>query len=124
MAEDVKEKLLAQQNLQREILQMEIPVFITKSNFFRVVHVDGVFGGGTPSPGTVMMTAYSHRIAFPKKTSSDVLGNEIQSKRDPQVGVEQEYEVSLVMSIEVAQQMLSWLDNTIKNVQSVQQSKQ
>lgn len=100
-----------------EIPVGEIPVYITKSNFYRVVHADGIYGGGTPTPSNIMMTFYSHRVPFPEKAVNDAKGNEIVSKRDAKFGIEQEYEVSVVVSLEMAKTMLIWLNNTIKNTE-------
>jgi hypothetical protein len=109
--------------LRSEIPEGEIPVFITKSNFYRVVHADGIYGGGTPTPGNIMMTFYSHRVPFPKGAVNDARGNEIVSKRDAKFGIEQEYEVSLVVSLETARVMLTWLNNTIKNTEILLQQR-
>ena len=95
------------------------PVHVTKSNFFRVIHVDGFFGGGTPTAGNVIMTVYNHRVAFPDKAFVDVNGNEIPERREGKVGVEHEYEASLVMSLATAKAMVTWLTNSINNVENL-----
>src|ERR1017187_6988830 len=105
-----------------EIPTGEFPVYITKSNFFRVVHVDGVYGGGTPTPGNIMMTVFSHRIPFPAKIVNDGRGNEIVSKRDVKYGMEQELEASLVMSLDTAKLMLVWLNSAIRNTEALLQA--
>ncbi len=107
-----------------EIPAGEFPVYITKSNFYRVVHADGVYGGGTPTPGNIMMTFYSHRVPFPEKTLNDGRGNEIVSKRDAKSGIEQEYEVSLVISLETAKLLRIWLNDTIRNTEVLLQEMQ
>ena len=107
-----------------EIPTGEFPVYITKSNFYRVVHVDGVYGGGTPTPGNIMMTVFSHRVSFPEKIINDGKGHEIVSKRDVKYGMEQEFEASLVMSLDTAKVMLSWLTTTIKNTEALVQAHQ
>jgi hypothetical protein len=96
----------------------DVPVFITKSNFFRVIHVDGFFGGGTPTPGSLMMTVYSHRISFPERTAINETGGEVVSKRVSHDGIEHEYEASLVMSLATAQAMHSWLGNVISQTEN------
>lgn len=98
-------------------MMAEVPVFITKSNFFRVIHVDGFFGGGTPTPGDMMLTVYSHRAPFPEKTVLDGMGNEITSKRAGNLGIEHEYEASLVMNLATAKALLSWLGTAINNTE-------
>jgi len=100
-----------------EVIKGEIPIYVTKSSLYRVVHADGVFGGGTPTPGNIMMTVFNHRVPFPEKIVNDGRGNEITSKRQVKYGLEQEFEVSIVMGLETAKIMRQWLDNTIKNTE-------
>jgi hypothetical protein len=121
MVEEPKIAPARPENPVGEIPSGEIPVYVTKSNFFRVIHADGIYGGGTPTPGNIMMTFYSHRIPFPEKAVNDGKGNEIVSKRDVKYGIEQEYEVSVVTSLETAKIMLAWLDNTIRNTEAIAQ---
>jgi hypothetical protein len=102
----------------------ELPTHITKSNYFRVIHVDGAFGGGTPTLGNIMMTVFSHRIPFPERIVNDSNGNEVVEKRVVKYGMEQEFEASLVMSLETAKILRVWLDNTIKNTEVVLQQVQ
>jgi hypothetical protein len=80
-----------------------------------------VYGGGTPTPGNIMMTVFNHRMPFPTKIVNDGTGMEIVSKRDVKSGMEQELEVSLVMSLDTAKLMLIWLNSTIKNTEYVMQ---
>lgn len=104
---------------QPEIAMSEIPVYYVKSNFYRVIHADGVYGGGTPTPGNIMMTIFSHRIAFPEKIVNDSFGNEIPGKRVVKSGFENELEVSVVMDLATAKVMYQWLDNVIKNTEAI-----
>ena len=101
--------------------QMNLAVHYSKSSLFRVIHADGVYGGATPTAGNVMMTIFSHRIPFPERTMIDAFGNEITRGRVAKSGVERELEVSIVMSLELAKSVLQWLDNSIKNVETLQQ---
>ena len=117
-------KPLQPDHLFSEIPVGDVPVYITKSNYFRVIHVDGFFGGGTPTPGNIMMTLYNHRVPFPEKAYLDVMGNEIPSKREGKSGIEHEYEASIVMSLATAKVMLVWLTNTINNTESLFQQLQ
>jgi hypothetical protein len=98
-----------------EIPINEMPAFYTKSNFFRVIHADGIYGGGAPTPGNITMSIFSHRAPFPEKTVNDAFGNEIPAKRVVKFGIENEIEVSIAMSLDTAKVMLHWLNSTIKN---------
>src|ERR1035437_500710 len=105
-----------------------MPVFFTKSNFCRVIHADGIYGGGAPTAGNITMSVFSHRVPFPEKTVNDAFGNEIPAKRVVKYGIEDEIEVSIAMSLETAKVMLHWLNSTIKNneavIQKIQETQQ
>src|ERR1700692_4853721 len=47
-----------------------------KSNFFRVIHVDGAIGGATPA-GLIHCALYSERPALPQVTEHEVPGPEL-----------------------------------------------
>lgn len=102
----------------------EIPIFYVKSNFYRVVHTDGIYGGGAPTPGNIIMTVFSHRVPLPEKSANDAFGNEIPEKRIARYGIENELEVSLVMELNTAKIMRQWLDNSIKNTENLLQRMQ
>ena len=119
MGEDVK---IAPQFIPPPLAATQTTAHTTKSNFFRVIHVDGVFGGPAPTPGNIAMTVFSLRFAFPEKTVSDGYGNEIIQKRIAKDGVEQEYEASLIMNVETAKTIAEWLTATVKNVERMTQT--
>jgi hypothetical protein len=98
----------------------KLPVYYCKSNYFRVIHVDGMYGGGTPTIGNVMMTVFSHRVPFPEKIMNDPTGKEIIEERVVKYGIENELEASLVMELKTAKLMLQWLDTAIKNAEEMQ----
>jgi hypothetical protein len=112
---------------QPEVLTGELPVYYVKSNFYRVIHVDGVYGGGAPSVGNIMMTVFNHKIPLPERSVNDAQGREIREKRVTRYGLENEAEASLVMDLNTAKVLHQWLDNTIRAtealVQNIQQSK-
>jgi hypothetical protein len=108
----------------REFPTDDTPVYVTKSNFFRVIHIDGFFGGGTPTPGNIMMTVYNHRVPFPEKAYIDFMGNEAPAKREGKTGIEHEYEASLVMSLATAKAMQAWLNNAIASTELLLQQMQ
>ena len=59
----------------------ELEFDFEKSNFFRVIHVDGVFGGISPGSNLLHMAIYNERQPLPKKVfhklDKGVLGQEI-----------------------------------------------
>lgn len=114
-------KIKAQQS---EFPAGELPVYYIKSNYYRVIHVDGIYGGGTPTPGNIMMTVFNHKMPIPERAVNDAQGKEIREKRVVKYGIENEAEVSLVMDLNTARIVHQWLDSTIKNTEALLQGVQ
>jgi len=94
-----------------------------KSNYFRVIHADGAFGGLTPD-GNVFFTLYSDHPPIPDETIQSVmadgtLGQEVLEKRVITQGVERELEVSVVMPLSTAKALRDWLDERIRILESL-----
>jgi hypothetical protein len=88
-----------------------------KSNQFRVIHVDGVWGGNAPT-GFINMSVFSERWPIPKRTVSKFepegrVGDEIKEKRVFRDSVVREVDAQLVMSIDVAKRIREWLNDKI-----------
>jgi hypothetical protein len=91
-----------------------------KSNDFRVVHVDGVFGGVTPT-GDIFVSVFNQRPPIPNVTVQPVkengeLGEEILSERVSRDGIIRELEVGLAMRPDVAEAMIRWLQDRLGNI--------
>ena len=91
--------------------------YYIKSNFFRVLHVDGLIGGPTPS-GLIFVSLYNERAAIPQITTHDIteggqIGTEHLDERVSKKGVVREVEVGLVMSVETASSVVAWLQEKI-----------
>jgi hypothetical protein len=99
----------------------EIEFHFEKSNFFRVIHVDGAFGGISPSTQMIHMSIFSERQPIPKKVGQKiqhgVLGAEILEKRESRTGIFRELEADLVISPKVAIALRGWLDERINEAQ-------
>ena len=91
-----------------------------KGNLFRVVHADGAFGGLTPT-GNIHMAIFSQRGAIPNFIEQEILdgklGNEIS--REGKEWVIRELEVDVIMSIETAKGICTWLEDKIKLLENV-----
>ena len=112
-------KIKAQQS---EVPTGELPIYYVKSNYYRVIHVDGIYGGGSPTVGNIMMTVFNHKIPLPEKAVNDAQGKEIREKRVVKYGLENELEASLVMDLNTGKVLHQWLGDTIKITEaSVQQ---
>lgn len=104
-----------------EVSGVEIPINYYKSNFHRVIHADGIYGGATPTPGDIIVHVYSHRLPIPERAMNGQDGNEIIVKRVIRPGIDREVEASFVMNLEMAKSMCKWLEARIKYVEDIQQ---
>jgi hypothetical protein len=94
------------------------------SNYFRVIHADGAIGGFTPR-GQLFFNLYSERPPLPEITVQAIengqLGKEITEKRPPvSEGILREFEVGVVMDMNVAKALAIWLDERIKIYEELQ----
>ena len=86
------------------------------SNFHRVVHVDGAYGGPT-SGNQVHMALYSERNPIPHVVTHSVtpdaqLGQELH--REQRVEVQREVEVTVIMRHETARALHEWLGTLLE----------
>ena len=100
----------------------EVQFFYEKSNFFRVIHADGAYGGSTPL-GDIHMAFYNERHPIPKVTAlalddSKPLGAEVI--KDRKEGIFREVEVDVVMNLNVALAIRSWLDSKMEALRKQQ----
>jgi hypothetical protein len=103
----------------------ELPTVVfhfVKSNFFRVVHADGVHGGLTPH-SLIEMNFFSERHPIPKSVvhpleKSGSLGEEIREKRVTRDGPVREVDVGVMMNLTSAISFRDWLDDKIKRLQA------
>jgi|ERR1700723_572588 hypothetical protein len=102
----------------------KISFFFIKSNYYRVVHVDGAFGGLTPQ-GKVFVSMYSERAPIPEiithelKDSGSRLGQEIIPDRKSKEGIIREVEVGLSMDEAAAEAFHKWLGEQIQILKSL-----
>ena len=102
-----------------------LEIHYEKSNSFRVVHADGVYGGMT-NQRTLFVSIFSERNPIPKKTVHQIdetrrVVRERQDLRDGKSGVMREVEVGLVFSRDTAQSVGLWL---LKKVQEFDETVQ
>jgi len=106
----------------------EITFHFIKSNFFRVFHVDGAWGGITPS-GLIEINFYSERFPIPRQIFHPILpggrlGNEFQERRVSKEGLVREIEAGAMMDLNTAKSVRDWLNDQIKVLEERQQAKQ
>ena len=93
-----------------------------KGNFFRVIHADGVLGGSTPS-GNIHMAFFSERQPIPKREVYGLkpdgsLGDLIIDQKVSRHAIVREVDCDVIMSREVAQSLLKWLQQVIDDVKA------
>ena len=99
----------------------EITFHYKKSQYYRMIHVDGVYGGLTPR-GTIIASMFSERPPIAKSITQSVvdgrLGEEIG--RDSLEGIVREVDVGMVMSKSMAQKLVGWLQEKIQALDDAQ----
>jgi hypothetical protein len=89
-----------------------------KSNFFRVIHADGVWGGLSPNLN-IHMSFYSERNPIPQMVAmvlSDVgtPARELPDKRVIKEGYVREIEADVVLDLQVAASLARWLTEKVE----------
>lgn len=95
-----------------------------KGNFFRVIHMDGVFGGLSPT-GDIFASIFSQRPPIPTLTVQPVkengeLGDELMEERAVKEGIVREMELGIVMRPEVAESLIKWLQAKVEQYKAIQ----
>ena len=88
-----------------------------KSNHFRTVLAEGVYGGISPT-GKIRMTFFNERTALPQQTehaltSDGRVGAEVLDGRVSRDGIVRELEVDVVVDIDNAKKIHHWLGQKI-----------
>ncbi len=95
-----------------------------KSQSFRSVHVDGVFGGVIPNGKSIRMSIWNERWPIPKQTvhemdENGIVKGEIIQERITRDAIVREVEIDLVMDVECAKLMRDWLSTKLEEFESV-----
>lgn len=95
-----------------------------KSGLFRVVHVDGAWGGATPR-GHITMSVFSERGPIPQRLVHQInddgtLGEQVSLVS--KTGIIREVEVELVIDLEAARSISDWLTKNIKTLTAAQET--
>lgn len=98
-----------------------------KSQFFRVIHADGVLGGGGPRRN-IQLNFFNERLPIPQRevyslTKEHKLGAEQTEYRVARAGVVREVEVGVVMELPVAKELLKWLTVAIQSVEAMEKKR-
>jgi hypothetical protein len=93
-----------------------------KSNYFRTIHADGVWGG-LNGHLDIAMAFYSERPAIPQQITVPIengqLANELEARRVGRDAVIRDVEISVTMNVEAARNFRQWLDDKIKAIDEI-----
>ena len=95
-----------------------------KSNTYRVVHVDGVYGG--PTPGKLLYVSfYNERFPIPnviEHAATDIGGDTValgeETRREGKDGVVREIDFGAIMTLAMAKKLHDWLGKTIRDLEA------
>jgi hypothetical protein len=92
-----------------------------KSNYSRVIHADGAWGGLTPYMN-IYMALFSEHPPIPRSIKYKVehSGTLSELSREAPPGITRDIEVEVVLSLEVARSLRNWLDDRLKQATSLQ----
>jgi predicted polyphosphate/ATP-dependent NAD kinase len=96
---------------------------LIKSNLFRVISADGIFGGLTPR-GNLFMSFFSERLPIPERivhllTPEGKVGEEVLAERESKDGVIREVEVGVAVDLDTAKALVVWLQDKIKQAEKL-----
>jgi hypothetical protein len=93
-----------------------LEVHYNKSNFFRVIHMDGCIGGLSPR-GFIHCNFYSERYAIPLK-SELTLGPDrpVERTTEQKSGMVRELEIDVIMDINAALSFYVWFGKQLEQL--------
>ncbi len=100
--------------------QHEVVIKYYKSNFFRVIHADGAWGG-LSARGDIHISFYNERAAIPDISRFVISGGEIIKPEEFQSisKVVREVEVDVVVDLGTAMSLRDWLNDRIDALQTL-----
>jgi hypothetical protein len=99
----------------------KIRIEYQKSHSFRVVHVDGAYGGTSPRL-QLFIAFYSERFPIPKVLTYEISpsgtpGEEITEERETKEGIIREVEVGVLLDLQAAKAFASWLNEHVAELE-------
>lgn len=95
-----------------------LDIHYLKSPHVRTIHVDGAIGGLTPAARCISMSIFSERWPVPTQITNRLntdgsVAEEIKDRRVTRRGVIREIEANLILDINTARAMKSWLEEKL-----------
>lgn len=107
-----------------DVSKAKLAFHYIKSNYFRVIHADGVYGGISPK-GKIQMAFFSERQPIPQQTvfafdpKSQSTTGEIEGERVTREGVVREVEANILMDLDTARTFSTWISEKIVELEKV-----
>ena len=105
--------------------EAKISFFNLRSNFYREINADGVFGTVTPN-FDIHMTFYNQHSRAPKEQlfqlrEDGTLGREISKENEGEIAreIERELEAGVTISIPTAISLIRWLRQKVNEAQQI-----
>lgn len=110
-------------DLEKEEMPSRVKFHFIKSPFFRVVHVDGVYGGITPH-GYIHMAVFNERSAIPQLVEHELKDRQVGPEIDrvSKEGIVREIESDLLFDVETARSLAGWLTSKIEEVEKIKRA--
>ncbi len=99
-----------------EAVHGEARIDYRKSNFYRVIRIDGLHGGLGPTPNTISMSIFSQRRPIPDSETYSFEHGRMKERKSQEVSsaiMIREIEVGAVLDIATARSMRDWLTEKI-----------
>jgi hypothetical protein len=111
------------------LLVTEVSFELIKSRYFRSIHVDGAFGGISPTGNYLRMGIFNEGQPIPQKiTHSIIQGNQLGPENIEKRSINncfiREVEADLIMNFETAKLLKDWLEQQLILVEQLVASKQ
>jgi hypothetical protein len=105
--------------------EQEIVFKYVKSNFFRVIHADGAWGGVSPR-GDIHIAFYNERVAIPESSSLVIAEGEIVKPEEYTTSSKfvREVEADIMVDLVTAKSLHTWLADKIEALESLIQDAQ
>ncbi len=99
----------------------EINFEYIKSNQFRVIRVDGAYGGIGPKSNSIQMALFSERQAIPRKETYKIVEGQLGdlTKQESRQAIIREVEVEAIIDLDTARSLREWLGRKIKLMEEI-----
>jgi hypothetical protein len=100
--------------------EQEVSFKYVKSNFFRVIHADGAWGGLSPR-GDIHISFYNERVAIPDTSRFIVSEGEIVKPEEYKASSKlvREVEADVIVDLTAAKSLRAWLTHKIDALEAL-----